>query len=97
MDASNNHPKGGKVSVKFNLAAYLKRLEAGALEGDPRPVPTIKELAKVAGISRVSMSNLANGNRESVNTETLGAVMGELKRRGFDVEIQHLFSVEVIP
>lgn len=85
------------MSVKFNLAAYLKRLEAGALEGDPRPVPTIKELAKVAGISRVSMSNLANGNRESVNTETLGAVMGELKRRGFDVEIQHLFSVEVIP
>lgn len=95
MNTSNNHPQGGNVSVKFNLAAYLKRLEAGALEGDPRPVPTIKELAKVAGISRVSMSNLANGNRESVNTETLGAVMGELRRRGFDVEIGQLFSVEV--
>ena len=95
MNTVDDHQKGGKVSVKFTLAAYLKRLEAAALEGDPRPVPTIKELAKVAGISRVSMSNLANGNRESVNTETLGAVMGELRRRGFDVEIQQLFTVEV--
>lgn len=74
----------------ITLNAYLEGLEAterSKPEGARRSVPTMRELAEVAGISAVSMSRLATGKVNSLNFDTGAAIITEMRRRGFDTEI----------
>ena len=82
------------------LDAYLRRLraiEGRKPENKRRNVPTMTELAEVAGVSRNSLSRIVRGRTKSLNLEIAGAIMTEMWRRGFLVEPNDLLSFEPPP
>jgi DNA-binding Xre family transcriptional regulator len=92
---SEQPQEGANVSVVVTLKDYLKKLEAAETEKAPalrRNVPTIPELAAAAGVQRQTMYNIAGNNIKMVNLETLSAIMSELRRRGFEVEVSDLLK-----
>src|SRR5690349_13141092 len=89
--------RGGNMATRVVLKGYLETLareEARRPVGERRPVPTLTELAEVAGVTRAWMSNLANGKEVRVNLEILNAVAQELWRRGFRVSVGDLIQME---
>ena len=59
------------------LDAYLRRLraiEGRKPENKRRNVPTMTQLAEVAGISRNSLSRISRGYTKSLNLEIAGAI-----------------------
>lgn len=67
------------------LLERLETIERTRPKEEQRDVPTMKELAAVAGITPVSMSRLVTGKVRSLNFETGAAILDELNRRGFEV------------
>jgi DNA-binding Xre family transcriptional regulator len=70
----------------MQLGAYLERLETlerNRPEEKRRRVPTMRELAEVAGISPVSLSRLTTGKVNSLNFHIGAAILDELNKRGF--------------
>jgi DNA-binding Xre family transcriptional regulator len=94
MTTSNASSQGIiDVSVHITLDDHLKRLEVAELAKLPNErnfVPTITELAEVAGITRQAMHNFATNRVKLVNLEVLSVVISELRRRGFSVEVSDL-------
>ena len=68
----------------------LNGIEAAKLPSQRRDVPSLTELAKITGIHRVTLTNLANNRIKLVKLATLSAVLNELRRRGFDCTITDL-------
>ena len=82
------------------LDAYLRRLRA--IEGRKpknkrRNVPTMTQLAEVAGVSRNSLSRISRGYTKSLNLEIAGAILSEMWRRGFEMEPNDLLNFEPPP
>jgi DNA-binding Xre family transcriptional regulator len=103
MESKDDTPvikEGEAIFVHVTLASYLQEL-AGVEGRKPahqrRSVPTITELADTIGISRVALSNLANDNKKLLNAETLGAVLTELRRRGFKTELSDILTAYAEP
>lgn len=96
MGSINDHKSnGGDIVVQLTLDAFLSRLEA-EVKGNPRDkrdVPSIPELAEAAGVSRGAMYNLVKGHVKHVNLELLTAVVNELRRRDFEVELDDVFAM----
>lgn len=72
------------------LKEYLAGLEARESTRPPahrRDVPTMSDLARVAGINKQTMSRWVGGQIKSTNHQTAGAIIAELRRRGFATEV----------
>lgn len=77
------------------LKAYLERLEAQerARSADRRrSVPNLGELAIAVNIHPVTMSKIAGTKIEQLNLKTGAAIIGEMRRRGFPMEVSDLLS-----
>ena len=73
----------------FNLKGYLAELEAAEAakpEGERRDVPTLTDLARAAGVHKVTMSKLVQGRIRSLSFDIGGAIVAELRQRGFDTQ-----------
>ncbi len=95
MGISNNATEKGDIVVTLTIAAYLAQLEAEVLANprDKRKVPSVPELARAAGVSKGAMYNLVKGEVKHVNLELLSAVINELQRRGFEVELSDVLAM----
>jgi transcriptional regulator with XRE-family HTH domain len=96
MDNVDEHKRNNAVPVVAVLTigkclAELEVQELGKLK-KTRDVPSIPDLARAAGVSRGTMYNLVKGNVKHVSLELLAAIINELRRRGFDVELSHLLT-----
>lgn len=77
------------------LSGYLEgleNLERSKPEGQRRDVPSMKELAEAAGIHPVTMSKLVTGKINSLNFGTGAAIIGELRRRGFNTDVADILA-----
>ena len=95
MEGVEDSTYRGDIVIQLTIDAFLTRLEAEkkANPSDKRDVPSIPELAKAAGVSRGAMYNLVTGRVKHVNIELLTAVANELRRRGFEVQVDDLLGV----
>lgn len=95
MASESDTQKEGRVHITFN--SYLKRLQAD--ESDkPEPlrrdVPTVKELADVAGVHEVTLHNIVNSKVTRLNLETMQVVLDEMWRRGFEPQLTDFIRYE---
>lgn len=96
MGPTLEHRQGGGY-MYVRLGAYLEELEAierAKPEGQRRKVPTMKELARAAGISPVSLSRLVRGQVNSLNFSIGTGILDELRRRGFDADVGDILSYQ---
>ena len=77
------------VALKEYLA-QVEALEATRPIEQRRPVPSIVELAKVVGIHPITMSDIANNHVIRFNLNTGAAIIDEMRRRGFSMEVSDL-------
>ena len=73
-------------SMYIVFGSYLKQLEAD--EGQKplaqrRNVPTIKDLAEVAGVHQVTLTNIVNGKIDRLTIEVARKVLDHMWRLGF--------------
>ena len=81
---STEQNKKGVMYIK--LGPYLETLqtiERTKPQSEQRKVPTMKELAQVAGINPVSLSRLVTGKIGSLNFKIGASILDELNQRGF--------------
>ena len=79
--------------VLFELKSYLARLEQLEKEQPTgRQVPEHRELADLCGMTDVTFSRMVNNNRDAIRRDTLAIIVAELRRRGFPVQMDDLFS-----
>ncbi len=83
------------VVAVLTIAKCLAELEAQELgkRRSARNVPSIPELARAAGVSRGTMYNLVKGDVKHVSLDLLAAIINELRRRGFEVDLTHLLAL----
>lgn len=84
-----------KPTVLFVLGEYLDRLKAleqQKAEDDRRNVPSHSELAALVGMDPVPFSRLVNNRTASIKRDALGAIIQELRRRGFVVRLEDLLQ-----
>ncbi len=77
------------------LKEYLSRmetLERTRPDGQRRSVPSIVELAKAVGIHPITMSDIANNHVIRFNLHTGAAIMDEMRRRGFPMDVSDLLA-----
>ena len=83
MTSTERNQKG---VMYIKLGPYLETLqtmERTKPESEQRKVPTMKELAHVAGINPVSLSRLVTGKIGSLNFKIGASILDELNQRGF--------------
>lgn len=77
------------------LKRYLAKLEADqdALpETERRAVPTLTQLAKDVGLSRVQMSRLATNNTEGIKFSIGAEIIEAMRERGFSMQVSDLLE-----
>lgn len=72
--------------------ATLDDMEKARPEGQRRQIPTITELAREVGLSRVQMQRIVGGNTESIKLDVAGNIIRVLRRRGFPMEVTDLID-----
>ena len=83
----------------IRLKPYLEELELKE-EAKPetlrRPTPTMKDIAEAVGYNPVSMSRLATGKIRSLNFDLGAAIIEEVRRWGFPMEVTDLITYQPI-
>ena len=95
---SNNKQTEGVMYVQ--LDSYLRKLRAVEMRKpfeQRRPVPTMKELAEVAGINPSTLSRISRGRTRLLNLDIIQTIFSEIWRRGFEMEPNDLLSFEPPP
>lgn len=81
------------MPMYINLEAYLsqlKALESTRPADQRRRVPTVTELAAVAGVHQTTMSRIAGNRIRQFNLDIGDAVISEMRRRGFDTDVNDI-------
>jgi len=95
MASESININGGRVHISFK--SYLTGLQS-AEELKPveqrREVPTVKDLAQVAGVHEVTLHNIVNGKVKQLNLETMQKVLDEMWRYGFEPRITDFIRYE---
>ncbi|MBA3531045.1 MAG: hypothetical protein H0T73_03880 [Ardenticatenales bacterium] len=84
------------IAIVIRLGDYLKRLEgqeADKLPSERRKIPSVAELADATGVHRATMYNLLASNVKNANLTLLSAVVNDLKRRGFNPQLEDVFAM----
>ena len=92
---THNQSVDEKGVIFIILKAYLERLEAFERSkpiSQRRPVPTMSELAAAIKVHPVTLSNIANNQIRHLNLRTAAAIIDEMRRRGFLMEISDLLA-----
>ena len=96
MDSkTNTNTEGGYMY--FNLKGYLAQLDSAEKarpEAERRDVPTLTDLARAAGVHKVTMTKLVHGKIRSLNFDIGTAIIREMRRRGFDTQPGDLFGYQ---
>jgi len=95
-----SHPDTNQTTKKestvyVNLGPHLKYLqmvENAKPEGERRAVPTLAELAELAGVTRQTMSNLALGKTKSLKFKVASVILDEMDRRGLPMGLYDLIK-----
>lgn len=77
------------------LKSYLAKLEDEERfksVGERRVVPTITDLAKEAGVSRVQMQRVVSGDIQSLKLTVGGSIIKILRQRGFDADVNDILE-----
>jgi len=60
-----------------------------------RPIPTILEMAKNAGISKTGLIDIMNNRYESLNIRVMNNIITQFRKCGFDTDISDV--VKYVP
>lgn len=85
------------MTIYIDLKAYLNNLvvtERLRPESKRREVPSLAELAKVVGMHRISFLRIANNQVSKLDLEKAGAIIKEMRRRGFPMEVGDLLKFQ---
>ncbi len=83
----------GALFIKFGW--YLRQLEADEYMkpvDQQRTIPSLAELARVTGFASSSIARMARGDIAYLNLELCYAVLTEMRRRGFDIQITDIID-----
>lgn len=89
-----------RMTLRVVLKEYLLRLQVAEFDkplDQRRTIPTIADIARVAGVSRAAMSYLASGKANCANLTNLAAAIEVLRIKGFETEMMDLFVIENQP
>ncbi|MBA3531958.1 MAG: hypothetical protein H0T73_08575 [Ardenticatenales bacterium] len=81
--------------IFLRLPIYLEELrqvEGSKPKAEQRPVPTMKQLALVAGIHPVTMSRLVRGRIVALNLQIGASSIAEMRQQGFDMQLSDLLG-----
>lgn len=81
------------MDVIITLNSYLDRLsevESTKPKDDRRSIPSISELARIAGIGRSGLTRISNNQIGNLNRKVLAKVISELRHRGFDTQVSDI-------
>lgn len=95
MVSDSTQTNGGRVHISFK--SYLIGLQSAEELKQPeqrRQVPTVKDLAAVAGVHEVTLHNIVNGKVKGLNLETMQKVLDEMWRRGFEPQLSDFIRYE---
>jgi hypothetical protein len=77
------------------LKSYLARIEEEERtkpETRRRPVPTVADLARAAGVTPQAIYKIINGGITAMSFATGGAILAEFRRRGFPTQVGDLIG-----
>ncbi len=89
-----------RMRIRVILREYLLRLQVAEFDkplDERRPIPTLTDIAREAGVTRAAMSYLANGKGKLVNLDNISRSIEFLRIKGFDTELADLLVVEHQP
>jgi hypothetical protein len=96
MPGKSRQPRSqAEATMRVTLKEYLARLESIESvkpEGQRREVPTLSDLAAAAGIHPMTMSKWISGRIGATNHRTSGAIIMELRQRGFPAEVADILA-----
>ena len=78
-----------------SFGPYLKKLDAierAKPESERRSIPSLRELADATNSNRSTLSRLYRGDIVTFNIRLAGAIIREMRRRGFDMQITDLID-----
>lgn len=92
MQAGTDRKRG---VVYVTLKEYLARLEA--LESTKpleqrRDVPSMAQLARLAGVHPMTISRWVTGETKSTDHHVMSVIIDELQARGFDTDLTDLLT-----
>lgn len=85
-------------TIYVQLGSYLQQLriiESRKSENDRLHIPTVKELAEVAGVHPNSISRIVNGYTKRLNLDIAGAILVHMRRCGFQLEISDILGINL--
>lgn len=82
-----------KVTIKRYLAS-LEEAQAGVRIGERKVTPTLKDVAKEAGIHYTMMSRFANNRMSRIHLGTLDKIIGALHAMGHEATIEDLLEYQ---
>lgn len=62
------------------------------LQDEGHKVPTVTELAKDVGVSRVQMQRIVGGHVESVKLNVVANIIAAMRRRGYSMDVSDVFE-----
>lgn len=78
------------MEVIVTLNSYLnklKEIEVAKPVEQQKPVPSLTDLAEVSGLNPSAVSKYANNRVTGLNRKVLGAIIHELRLRGFPCDV----------
>lgn len=85
--------KDGILYLTFG--SYLQKIRSKEYQRpilERRQIPTYTELARIAGVSHSTVSRMARGDVDFLNLPVCHAVISEMRRRGFDIDIHDILT-----
>lgn len=83
------------IPMIIKLKSYLASLEEEERtkpSQDRRRIPTITDLAKHIGISRIQMQRIASGNISSLKLDVADRIITEMRKQGFPMDVGDLIG-----
>ena len=77
------------------LGSYFQKIRSKEYRRpilERRKIPTYTELARIAGVSQSTVSRMARGDVDFLNLPVCHAIISEMRRRGFDIDIHDILT-----
>lgn len=81
------------MPMYINLTSYLselKAIESTRPASQRRKVPSLSEIARLAGIHQTTISRIAGNKVGELNLKVCDVAITELRRRGFPADVSNI-------
>lgn len=78
------------MPVKVVVMEYIDKLKGQERKKpvhERRPIPTVEEMAKAAGISKTGFIDFAHNRTKGINRDLIDSVITQLRACGYDTQL----------